>query len=142
MQLLLALTFQGERYRVVRNSVGVPDLVATKEDPALGYALEVKTGERKISLSARDIEGVVATGHVPAIAVLIFPDSQPHWLFLDARSIQPGTYAKHQLSRKPKVPLEFDVNATFRSTLAAYHPVAMQGTSALAEAISSSPDWR
>ncbi len=142
MQLLLALTFQGGRYRVVRNSVGVPELVATKVDPPVGYALEVKTGERKISLSPRDIEGVVSTGHVPIVAVLIFPDPQPHWLFLDARSIQPGTYAKHQLTRKPKVALEFDANATFRSILATYHSTAMQGTSALAYAISSAPNSR
>jgi len=140
VQLLLALTFQGEGYRVVRNSVGVPDLVATKEDPPVGYAIEVKTGERKISLSPRDIQGVVSTGHVSIVAVLIFPDPQPHWLFLDARSIKAGTYAKHQLARKPKVPLEFDANAAFRTSLAAYHSTAMQGTSALSRAISSASD--
>jgi len=139
MQLLLALTFQDEKYRIVRNSVGVPDLVATKDNPRLGYALEVKTGTQKISLSPRDIQGVVSTGHVPVIAVLIFPDPLPRWLFVDARSIQPGTYAKHQLSRKPKVTLEFDANITFRSTLATYHQAAMQGASALAAAISSPP---
>lgn len=140
MQLLLALTFQDEGYSVVRNSVGVPDLVATKEDPRLGYALEVKTGERKISLSPRDIQGVVSTGHVPVVAVLIFPDPEPHWLFLDARSVEAGTYAKHQLIRKSRVQLEFDANVTFRSTLAAYHSSAMQGTSALSRAISFPPD--
>jgi len=142
MQLLLALTFQDEGYRVVRNSVGVPDLVATKKDSRLGYALEVKTGERRISLSPRDIQGVVSTGHVPVVAVLIFPDPEPYWLFLDARSIEAGTYAKRQLIRKPKVPLVFDATAAFRKTLARYHFAAMQGTTALTQAISSAPDPR
>lgn len=86
MQLLLALTFQCEGYRVVRNSVGVPDLVATRKDPPVGYAIEVKTGERKISLSPRDIHGMVSTGHVPIIALLIFPDPQSHLLFLGGRA--------------------------------------------------------
>ncbi len=140
MQLLLALTFQEAGYKVVRNSVGVPDLVATREEPPIGYALEVKTGERKIPLSPRDIQGVLSTGHIPVVAILVFPDPQPHWLFLDARNIAPGVYGKHQLARRPKVLLEFDANATFRSTLAAHHSTAMQGTSALSQAISSAQD--
>jgi len=140
MQLLLALTFQEAGYKVVRNSVGVPDLVATKEEPSFGYALEVKTGERKIPLSTRDIQGVVSTGHIPIVAILVFPDPEPHWLFLDARNIVPGVYGKHELARKPKVVLEFDANAAFTSTLAAHHSTAMQGTSALSHAISSAKD--
>lgn len=137
MQLLLALTFQEAGYRVVRNAVGVPDLVAQKEHAWVGYALEVKTGQGKISLSLRDIRGVISTGHVPVVAILIYPDPQPHWLFLDARSIQPGSYAKHQLARKAKAPLEFDANAAFRSALAVYHSTAMKGTSALSQAVHS-----
>lgn len=137
IQLLLALTFHEAGYKVVRNSVGVPDLIATKEDPPIGYALEVKTGERKISLSPRDIQGVVSTGHVPVVAILVFPDPEPHWLFLDARNIAPGTYRKHELARKPKAALEFDANATFMNTLAAHHSTAMLGTSDLSQTFSS-----
>lgn len=142
IELILALMFQSKEYKVIRNSIGVPDLIATKEDTRAGYAIEVKTGERKISLSPRDIQGVISTGHVPIIAVLIFPDPQPHWLFVDARSIEPGTFMKHQLARKPKVTFEFDADAAFRTTLAAYHSIAMQGTTALSRAMSSASNPR
>jgi hypothetical protein len=83
---------------------------------------------------------VISTGHVPVVAVLIFPDPEPHWLFLDAGSVEAGTYAKHQLVRKPRVLLEFDANVTFRSTLAAHHSTAMLGSSALSRAISLPSD--
>jgi hypothetical protein len=81
--------------------------------------VEVKTtAGGKVSLSQRDLDGVLNSGHTPVIALLDYPSSDPQWVFLDARSIKPGTFETFRLCRKPKVVLDFDANQLFRTLLA------------------------
>ena len=80
VQTLLALTIRRAGYDVLRNTVGVPDLVVSRRNSNEGYAIEVKTGEKRISISQRDLDGVLSNGRAPVVAALFTSDPSPHWL--------------------------------------------------------------
>lgn len=131
LQTLLGLTLQDAGFRVLRNAVGVPDLVASRPDGGNGFAFEVKTGEGAITLSERDLDGVRSTGHRPVVAALLFPDPRPRWLVVDASTLVPGMHPQLRLARRSQVDLGFDLDAAFRTALGVYHPRAMLGSEAL-----------
>jgi hypothetical protein len=138
MQRLLAQTFKGAGYSISLNAVGVPDFIATKGFPPVGFAIEVKTGSGSTLLfSSRDLEGIRATGLAPVIAVLCFPAIEPQWVLLDARYLEPGTYRAVRLTRQPRAAPAFDVNSEFRQTLSLFHAAALANPQALKRALAA-----
>lgn len=117
-QSLLALSFKTEGYNVANNAVGIPDIRATNGASNLGFALEAKTSEKgRVTLSQRELKGLVYSGLTPTVAVLSFPDPKPQWHLLDARSLQAVTYDSARLVLSPAVEVGFDVNSRFRALL-------------------------
>lgn len=115
MQRVLAGCFEGAGFEVISNPVGVPDLIVRRrsEDPT---AIEVKTGNPVI-LSRRDLSGVTAALPRAAIAVLVFPDLDPRWVFVDAHTLMPGKWESWQLRAKPQVDIGFDHKQALRKCL-------------------------
>ena len=104
---------------MTKNPIGVPDILATRDSRSSGFALEAKTSEDgRIALHERELQGLLDTGLTPTVAVLSFPDREPHWIFVDARTLTSATYELNRLARKPRVDLGFDVNLVFRMILA------------------------
>jgi hypothetical protein len=142
MQRILAAAFERAGYQVTMNAVGVPDFTAARPSREAGYGVEVKTAAGgKVSLSRRDLDGVMNSGRAPVIAVLDYPSSDPRWVFLDARALQPGGFEIFRLSRKPQVDLDFDADLLFRSILAECHEAAMKGRGALEAALKNAGRW-
>jgi hypothetical protein len=138
MQRLLAAAFECAGYQVTPNAVGVPDFTASKPSQSIGFSAEVKTtAGGKVSLSQRDLDGVLNSGHTPVIALLDYPSSDPRWIFLDACSVKSGTLEVFRLCRKPRIELDFDANLLFRSLLAQCFKAAMDGKEALDEFLKS-----
>lgn len=136
MQRMLAASFECAGYTVTLNAVGVPDFTATKQSPDTGFSVEVKTtAGGKVSLSQRDLDGVLNSGHTPVIAVLDYPSFDPRWLFLDARAIKPGAFEIFRLKRRPMATMDFDANLMFRSFLGQCPTSAMEGKERLEDAI-------
>jgi hypothetical protein len=118
-QTLLALSFQAGGFKVTKNPVGVPDIRALHDNPARGFAVEVKTSEGgKITIQSRELKGITESGLLPTVAALWFPHVDPRWLLVDGREVTPGTYEMIQLARRRPVDVGFDVNQTFRLLLA------------------------
>lgn len=136
MQRLLAHTFRRAGYSVTGNAVGVPDFVASKGLPPIGYAVEVKTGTT-LTLSERELEGIRTTAHVAVVAALIFPDDVPRWLFIDGRAIEAGQYRLYRLAQKTSVQLDFEANDLFAQLLADFYESAFDGAPALELAVAN-----
>jgi Holliday junction resolvase len=132
MQTLLALAFRRAGFQVVKNAIGVPDLQAFRVGVPSGFAIEVKTGEDTISLSKRDLEGVVSTGKTPAVAAFFLSDPTSRWWLVDARSLKPTTYRRYEISAKPAVDAGFDLTDQFSRTLAETFSIAIEGQGPLA----------
>jgi hypothetical protein len=132
MQTLLALTFRQAGYQVVKNAVGVPDLQAFRTGTSPGFAIEAKTGENSISLSKRDLEGVVSTGRTPVLAAFFLSDPTPRWWLIDARSLKATSYRRYEIAAKPAVDVGFDLTDHFSRTLAERFSIAMEGPAPLA----------
>jgi hypothetical protein len=118
-QTLLALSFQASGFKVTKNPVGVPDIRALHDNPARGFAVEVKTSEGgKIILQDRELKGITESALIPMVAALWFPHSDPRWLLVDGREVTAGTHEMIQLARRRPVDVGFDVNHVFRTLLA------------------------
>lgn len=137
MQTLLALTFRRAGFQVVKNAVGVPDLWAFHAGVSLGFAIEAKTGDTTISLSKRDLEGVMSTGQTPTIAAFFLSDPTPRWWLIDARSLRATTYRRYELTVKPAIEVGFDVTDQFSRTLAERFSIAIEGPGPLARLLAS-----
>ncbi len=136
MQRLLAHTFRRAGYAVTSNAVGVPDFIASKGSLRVGYAVEAKTGTTLV-LSERELEGVRTSTHTAVVAVLVFPDHDPRWIFVDGRALDPGQHRVYRLMRKRAVRLDFDPNDLFARTLAELYESALDGARALELAIAN-----
>ncbi len=121
MQTLLAIAFLHLGFKVIKNAIGVPDLIVHDLNGEHGYAIEVKTSKEKISLNQRELDAIKTIKHDPIVAYLNYPDINPRWYLLDARNIKKGTYEKRDLARRPKVMVDIDINGMFRIVLADYH---------------------
>ena len=132
IQTLRALTFRRAGFDVLKNTGGVPDLVISKPSSSQGFSIEVKTGANKISLSHRDLDGVLSNGRVPVVAAMFLSDPSPHWLLVDARSLKVASYRRFELEPKPRVDPGFDVTEQFQRVLLKNHTVSMEGPAPLA----------
>ncbi|MDG6898902.1 MAG: hypothetical protein JRN24_04085 [Nitrososphaerota archaeon] len=137
VQTLLALTFRKAGFGALKNTVGVPDLVISRPGSGGGFAIEVKTGESKITLSRRDLDGVLTSGKVPVVAALFLSDPSPHWMLTDARSLRPLSYRRFELEGKPTVDPGFAVTEGFCRILVKNHAVSMEGPTPLARLLES-----
>lgn len=118
-QTLLALSFHSQGFKVTKNPIGVPDILARRENPLGGFALEAKTSEGgKVSLQKRELKGLLDSGLTPTLAALSFPDRDPEWLFVEAHDLLPGIYEMVNLARRRRVDIGFDANFAFRTVLA------------------------
>jgi Holliday junction resolvase len=112
---------------VTKNPIGVPDILATRDNPPVGFAVEAKTSEDgRVSLQERELQGLLHTGLMPTIAILVFPDPEPRWFFVDARAVMPATYEAIRLARLRQVQLGFDANLIFRAIVAERTEAAME----------------
>jgi Holliday junction resolvase len=136
MQTLLALTFREAGFHVVKNAVGVPDLQAFRPGTSPGFAIEAKTGEESISLTKRDLEGVMSTGRTPVLAGFFLSDPNPRWWLVDARSLKATTYRRYEISAKPVIDVGFDLTVHFSRTLAERFSIAIEGPAPLARLLS------
>lgn len=132
MQTLLALTFRRAGFQVVPNAVGVPDLQVFRSGVSPSFAIEVKTGQTIVSLSKRDLVGVMSKGGTPAIAAFFLSDPSPRWWLIDANSLKATTYRRYELSAKPVVDVGFDLTDQFSRTIAESFSIAMEGPGPLA----------
>jgi hypothetical protein len=132
MQTLLALSFQRAGFTVVKNAVGVPDLIVFQPGKPGGYAIEAKTGDASITLSKRDLDGVKSTDRNPLVAAYFLSDPTPQWRLVDARSLRPAAYRRYELDPKPTVDVGFDLNSTFSNVLIECFRVAIEGPGPLA----------
>lgn len=138
VQTLLGLTFQQAGFEVLRNTVGVPDLLLSRPDIRVGYAIEVKTGEERITLSQRDLDGVIAGGQTAVLAALFLSDPSLRWYTVDARHLRPIGYRRYELESKPPIDFGFNLAANFSVVLAKHHSVSMEGPGPLARLRASS----
>lgn len=121
MQTLLAITFLRLGFKVIKNSIGVPDLLIQKAEKELGYAIEVKTSKEKVTLNQRELEAIKSINHEPVLAFLDYPAINPQWHFIDAKSIPKGTYERRDLFHKTKAMAGNEINDEFRKVLSMYH---------------------
>ena len=138
VQTLLALTFRKAGYGALKNTVGVPDLIISRPGTGEGFAIEVKTGESKITLSQRDLDGVLTNGKTPVVAALFLSDPSPHWILTDASALKPTSYRRLELEAKPKVEPGFEVTEGFSRVLLKNHTVSMEGSAPLARLLAAS----
>lgn len=139
VQTLLALTFHQAGFQVLRNTVGVPDLLLSRPETREGYAIEVKTGDEKITLSQRDLDGVLSGGRTAVLAALFLSDPSLRWFTVDARGLRPIRYRRYELESKPPIDFGFNLTEKFSRVLAKSHPVSMEGPGPLARLLAS-PD--
>ena len=122
MQQVLACAFEAADFRVIENTVGVPDFTATppkSSDNSETIAVEVKTSDKpKIPLTQRDLDGIRTPGQTGVLAVLMFPSMSPGWLLVPADSISPRSWEIRHLKMKPQVNVGFDVDAMFHRIMA------------------------
>lgn len=132
MQNLLALAFQRSGFKVMRNTVGVPDLQVFSESNPTGFAIESKTGDASITLSKRDVDGVTRTNRVASVAAYFLSASTPRWWLVDANALRPTTYRRYDLESKPQIDVGFDVSASFAGLLVDNYQAALEGPGAIA----------
>jgi Holliday junction resolvase len=124
---MLALAFHAQGFRVTKNPIGVPDILAIRDEPRAGFAVEAKTSEDgRVSLQERELDALLNSGLMPTVAILAFPDPEPRWIFVDARTVAPATYELIRLARHRQVELDFDVNLAFRSVVAGEIEAALE----------------
>lgn len=135
MQQVLACSFEAAGFRVVENTVGVPDFTATSsitDGNDQTIAVEVKTSDKsKISLTQRDLDGIRTPGQTGVLAVLMFPAMNPRWLLNSADSISPGSWEIRHLGMKPQVNVGFDVDNMFHRATAGLETHLVPGGSEL-----------
>jgi len=132
LQNLLALAFKKEGFTVLRNAVGVPDLQVYGRASPEGYAIESKTGDTSITLSRRDLDGVMSTNRTPVVAAYFLSDPTPRWWLVDARVLRPMAYRRYDLESKPAVDVGFDVTAIFARLVVSNLRIAIAGPGAVA----------
>lgn len=132
MQTLLALSFQAEGFQVVKNAVGVPDLQAYREDSPPGFAIEAKTGDVSVTVSQRDLNGVLKTPRTPVLAAYFLSDPVPRWWVISAMGLRPISYRRYELQGRTPVMVGFDVTDRFSQTLLVHYRTAIEGPSPLA----------
>jgi hypothetical protein len=137
VQTLLALTFHQAGFEVLRNTVGVPDLLLSRPETREGYAIEVKTGDEKITLSQRDLDGVLSGGRTAVLAALFLSDPSLHWFTVDARRLRPTSYRRYELDSRPPIDFGFNLTEKFSRVLTKNHPVSMEGPGPLARLLAS-----
>jgi hypothetical protein len=131
-QTLLALSFQAQGFRVTKNPVGVPDIMARRQTPAGGFAIEAKTSQEwRVTLPERELKGLTDSGLTPTLAVLSFPDRDPQWFLIDAKDLSTGTYEIARLVRHARINVGFDVNLVFRTVLGERIGMVMENLEAL-----------
>ncbi len=117
MQQVLACSFEAAGFHVVENAVGVPDFTATSpvvDGHCQTIAVEVKTSDKsKISLTQRDLDGILTPGQTGVLAVLMFPAMNPGWLLIAANSIAARSWEIRHLGMKQQVDIGFDVDDMF-----------------------------
>jgi len=136
MQTLLALSFRHAGFQILKNAVGVPDIQAFRSEAPPGFAIEAKVGDTTISLSARDLEGVVSSQRNPVVAAFFLSDPVPHWWMVDARSLKARTYRRFEVAAKPSVDVGFDVTEAFSRVLASEFSYAIEGQGPLSRLLS------
>lgn len=137
MQTLLALAFHKAGFDVIKNSVGVPDLQAIRPDMPFGFAIEAKTGENTISLSTRDLDGVLSSGRTPVVAAFFLSDPTPRWWLINAKSLKTATYRRHDIQSKTPVDVGFDLTEQFSRVLSSNFAIAMEGPAPLARLLTN-----
>jgi Holliday junction resolvase len=122
LQQLLACEFEAAGFHVVENAVGVPDFTASPPIIAPDcqtIAVEVKTTDRSmVSLTQRDLDGVLAPGQLGVVAVLVFPARHPGWLLVSADDLCARSWKIRHLMMKPKAEVGFDVDEVFHQLMA------------------------
>ena len=117
MQQVLACVFEAADFRVIENTVGVPDFTATppkSDGHSETIAVEVKTSDKpKIPLTQRDLDGIRNPEQTGVLAILKFPVTNPGWLLIPADSVSPRSWEIRHLKMKPQVNVGFDVDDMF-----------------------------
>jgi len=111
-QTLLGFTLEAGGYIVTQNLVGVPDISATHPKTRTQLAIEAKTGNA-ITLAARDLHGLRSANSVGMVAYLVFPDTLPRWLFIEAHRLAPRSWQLWEVDHWPEPDLGFDVQRSF-----------------------------
>lgn len=137
MQSLLAISFKGAGFEVIKNTVGVPDLQAFRTGDSGGFAIEAKTGKMSITLSKRDLDGVRSTGRTPVVAAFFISDPKPRWWLVDANALRVATYRRHEIESKPRVDVGFDLTDQFSRILGSNIRIAMEGPRPLSRLLAS-----
>ncbi len=137
VQTLLALTFHQAGFEVLRNAVGVPDLLLSRPETQAGYAIEVKTGDERVTLSQRDLDGVLSGARTAVVAALFLSDPSLRWFTVDARHLRPSSYRRYDFDSKPPIDFGFNLTEKFSRVLAKNHPVSMEGPGPLARLLAS-----
>jgi hypothetical protein len=122
MQQLLACTFAATKFRVIENTIGVPDFTATTTlvgGISETFAVEVKTTDKsKLSLTQRDLDGILTPGQTGILAVLMFPAITPRWLLISAGGVSSRSWEIRHLKGMPNIDVGFDVDTLFQQVVA------------------------
>lgn len=131
-QSLLAHGLHQEGFMVLRNAIGVPDLIATRVADGRRFSIEVKTGESAISLSKRDLQGVASGAGSGVIQALFLSDPRLRWITVAAGDLKARVYRRFELEALHSTDFGFDVTARFFEDLSQNYESALLGNEVLA----------
>jgi len=120
MQQVLACAFVAADFRVIENTIGVPDFTATAPtNDTQTIAVEVKTSDKpKIPLTQRDLDGIRNPEQIGVLAVLDYPATNPGWLLISEDGLSPRSWEIRHLKMRSQVDVGFDVDDMFHRVLA------------------------
>lgn len=126
-QIFLALALIKIGFKIpVFNTVGRPDIEAILGNER--YSIEVKTGDKEIGLTDKDVDSIRKPGYEPVLAVFTYPELECSWIMASATSLSSGSFYKSELKVLSIRPLEKKVNKAFRDIVdknfdVAYHSI-------------------
>ncbi len=92
------------------------------------YSIEVKTGDKKIGLTDKDVDSIRKPRYEAVLAVFTYPDLECSWIMASAASLLPGNFHKSELKGLSIKPLEKRINKAFSDVIdknfdVAYHSI-------------------
>lgn len=122
-QIFLALTLIKIGFKIpVFNTVGRPDMEAILENER--YSIEVKTGDKEIGLTDKDVDSIRKPRYEPVLAVFTYPDLECSWIMASAMTLSSGTFYKSELKELSIRSLDKRVNKAFRDVVDKHFDVA------------------
>jgi Holliday junction resolvase len=124
-QTLLELTLKEMGYNTRGRNTERPDIVARKEGHELSIECKCPAGSF-LSLTERDLEGIMELKDAVKIVATIVLDLKPFWILANATKLKADKYSKIVLKSYDFSDISQEVNMVFPKVLNRYYEITLK----------------